>query len=78
MSLEDVRTALDAIRDAASGHGQALGGSDSFPDDEKAHVLQDQLYENVLAAITEGCEAPREMAAAALEAKDIEFTRWYS
>jgi 3-isopropylmalate dehydratase small subunit len=32
----------------------------------------------VLTAIAEGCGSPREMAAAALEVKGIEFGRWYA
>jgi hypothetical protein len=45
-------------------------------DDEKAHALEDELYILVLMAIAEGCLNPKELASAALEARNIYFSRW--
>lgn len=45
-------------------------------DDEAAHQCEDNLWQSVLQAIAEGAENPVELAKAALETKDIGFSRW--
>jgi hypothetical protein len=45
-------------------------------DPEVAHTMEDELRADVLAAIADGAENPRELASAALETSKIEFARW--
>ena len=47
-------------------------------DNEVAHVMEDSLYKDVLGAISEGATNPASLAAAALKAEDIDFSRWYA
>lgn len=52
---------------------------ESIKDDEEgAHLLEDVLYEQVLEYIARGGEDAQEVAAAALKARDIEFTRYHA
>jgi hypothetical protein len=59
----DVRNAVDEIIAYSS-------------DDEKAHDLEDDLYERVLRAIASGARYPRALARAALLTKELKFKRW--
>lgn len=52
---------------------EACAGDD---DDERAHGLEDELWERVLQAIAAGAENSRELAAEALKTKDMAFARW--
>ena len=46
-------------------------------DDEKAHVLEDKLHQDVLTAIADGsCVVPRRAATEAIKTMDIEYSRW--
>ena len=45
-------------------------------DPGRAHSMEDSLYIVVLTAIKDGVELPEELAALALEARDIKFARW--
>ena len=45
-------------------------------DDEVAHSMEDELWENVLKAISEGAPNAAELAAYALKTKNISFSRW--
>ena len=46
-------------------------------DDEAAHVMEDELYTDVLYAIAHSeCDSPKECAAEALKAGEIAFCRW--
>jgi hypothetical protein len=66
MTTADVQAALGRIRSLAS-------------DDGTAHLEEDNLYQCVLHAIADGtAEDPAGMAALALEASAIEFSRWYA
>jgi hypothetical protein len=66
MTTADVQAAVERIRSLAH-------------DDESAHVEEDNLYVSVLQAIADGtAEDPAGMAALALEATDIKFSRWYA
>jgi hypothetical protein len=66
MTKADVQAALERIRSLAG-------------DDESAHMEEDNLYEAVLQAIADGtAEDPAGMAALALKASAIEFSRWYA
>lgn len=66
MTPQDVADRLAAIRKEAG-------------DNEQQHGLEDELYVAVLRSIAEGsCEDPAETARVALQANDIEFTRWYA
>ena len=48
-------------------------------DSERAHGLEDKLWEDVLYAIAEGeCAAPDLCAKMALRTKDFKFGRWYA
>lgn len=59
----DVRGELKAI-EAARG------------DDERAHVLEDELYHRVLGWTAEGVADARKLARLALESQQIDFARW--
>lgn len=65
MDLSTVEEQIALIR-AASG------------DDERQHVLEDSLYEDILKAIAEGAPNAAELAAAALKTKSMDFGRWYA
>lgn len=73
MTIDDVRLRLSQIRAMSS-------------DDESAHHAEDTLYKDVLAEIARlkgATDHPpavwaAEMAAEALKAKEIEFSRWYA
>ena len=47
-------------------------------DPEAAHCEEDDLYVDTLAAIADGAENPKELALAALQARSIDYTRWYA
>jgi hypothetical protein len=47
-------------------------------DDERAHMLEDLLREDVLQAIAIGNVDPAALANAALKTNDIDFGRWYA
>ena len=47
-------------------------------DDEHAHWLRDQIAIATLRAIADGATNPNELAATALKADEIEFSRWYA
>ena len=65
MRVRDVEKRVDAIREIAD-------------DDEIAHMRQDELYRDVLAAISLGERNAAALAAAALKVGDIKFGRWYA
>lgn len=49
------------------------------PDDpEGAHIEEDKLYKDVLGAIAAGHPDAPALAAAALKADDLDFSRWYA
>lgn len=67
MDLKRVSTFLSRIKKA----------SDSSS--EKAHMLEDRLYLKLLQSIAEGsCPDPAGCARKAIEADEIEFSRWYA
>ena len=45
-------------------------------DDEAAHVKEDELYVDVLRAISEGVEDAPQLAFEALQTLEISFSRW--
>lgn len=47
-------------------------------DEEAAHGCEDDLYLDVLTAIANGADNPRELAALAIVSKKIDFARWYA
>ena len=47
-------------------------------DPEYAHMEEDKLLDEVLKAIAGGHPRPKSLAAAALKANEIEFSRWYA
>lgn len=65
MNAEGVRRAVEDIRASAG-------------DPEAAHGMQDKLFSEVLRAVANGHPDARELAAAALIAREIEFPRWYA
>ena len=70
MTEQEVRIALDEIRQAAA---ERTGY-------EEAHLLEDHLYKSVLGHLATHAASleDRALCAAALEAKDIEFRRYYA
>ena len=48
-------------------------------DDERAHLMEDDLYRELLSHIALDAPSPwRDLAAAALKAWNLEFARWYA
>lgn len=74
MTVEDIEARLKEIEEAVAKRGGI----------ETSHRLQDELYEDVLEAISEPetpyhCLEPVAMLArTALKARDIKFTRYYA
>lgn len=66
MTPQDVRKRVEQIRKLA-GPGA---------DYEALHGMEDNLHQDVLAAIAEGVLEPQAVAAAALRTKKIEFPRY--
>lgn len=65
MTTDDVQRALDAINIISD-------------DDAQAHLLEDQLFADVLTAIADGtCVDPPACARLALTSLAIGFARWY-
>lgn len=65
MTVEEVEAKVQAI-------------DDNKRDSESAHGDEDDLHQDVLKAIADGAPHAKELAAAALKTKDIEFSRWYA
>lgn len=65
MTVDDVKSRVQAIREVAY-------------DDEQAHGLQDMLYHAVLIEIATGDDAHAELARAVLACESISFSRWFS
>lgn len=65
LTVEDVKTRVEGIRDMSG-------------DPEQSHSAEDSLYRDVLLAISLGMSARRaaELADAALESRKIDFPRW--
>jgi hypothetical protein len=63
MTVAEINERVQQIKDKAS-------------DPETAHSAEDQLHDDVLQAIADGADNPRELAAAALATLKIEFPRW--
>jgi hypothetical protein len=63
-TLEDVRAAVEAIRNSAE-------------DAEGAHSAEDDLWEAVLRSIAaDACPDPKAWAAEAMKTQEIDFQRW--
>ena len=71
MTIDDIRAEVEKIR--------AMAGSPNY-DNEEAHCMEDALYKAVLRAIADSDDADtmKAMAAEALKASEIEFSRWYA
>lgn len=64
LTVEEVRARIEDIKAVVA-------------DAERAHSLEDSLYEDILRAIaTDRCDDPKGCAAAALSTQDIDFPRW--
>ncbi len=63
---------LDEIREAVAAIGRVAH------DPERAHALQDDLFESVLLEIAQGSGSadPVDLAAEALKVREIQFPRW--
>ena len=59
---------VNAIADINSAKG----------DSETAHLMEDELYAQVLGAVVAGHPEAKQMARYALKTKDISFARWYA
>lgn len=66
MKVEDVMFQVDQIKEVA------------VTDDEKAHGLEDSLWESVLVSIAHGAKNAQGLARAALKTRLIKFGRWTS
>lgn len=65
MTVEDVKERVEGIRDRRN-------------DDATAHQAEDQLYLDLLTAISNGeCDDPVACCKLAITVKDIQFARWY-
>lgn len=65
MTVDEIRRQVAEIRNAALVER----------DDEKAHALEDDLYDEVLQAIARGEPNAKELAAEALQTQDLAFAR---
>lgn len=66
MTPEQVREQVDHIR------------SNAHSDPEARHCEQDTVYIDVLRAIADGADNPRDLAKEAVKIDDIDFVRWYA
>jgi hypothetical protein len=65
MTVEDVKIQVNLIKEKAY-------------DNEKAHVIQDSLWLDVLTDIANGNPDARNLAKAAIKTDQIKFERWYA
>ena len=63
MNIEDVKKRVDKIKE-------------KITDDEIAHGMENQLWQDVLQAIADGVENPAELAKEALKTNEVDFCRW--
>lgn len=63
MTVEEIKDRVQKIRDLAG-------------DDERAHSMEDDLHQDVLAEIANGAPNAAELAREALLTLGIEFARW--
>lgn len=66
---------IDSVNDALTNIEHLSGVQE---DDEAAHEAEDLLWEVVLVAISNGAPNAAELAAAALQTRRLEFSRWYA
>lgn len=71
MTPQDVRDKVNYIKATYCGPG---GGWD----EEAAHGYEDELHQEVLAAIGLGSPNPMLLAQEALKTQDFKFDRWYA
>jgi len=65
MNIKEIEVELDRIKKAKG-------------DQETAHLLEDDLWHDVLKAIADGADNPQELAVKCLETDAIKFDRWYA
>ena len=65
MTLDEVKERVRSVRNAAG-------------DSEAAHLMEDNLYFEVLQHIANGGDNAQELAAEAIKAQDIDYVRWYA
>jgi hypothetical protein len=65
MTPDEVRERVAAIRNRAH-------------DPEGAHADEDNLWMDVLTAISGGADNPADLAREAVKSNEIDFTRWYA
>ena len=65
MTVEEVAERLKIISDYARRH-----------DHESAHAIEDDLYRDVLRAISHGAENAADLARSALATQEMTFERW--
>ncbi|GAA4928990.1 hypothetical protein GCM10023224_05470 [Streptomonospora halophila] len=68
MDVDEVRRRVAGVAE----HAKRVG------DNEAAHCDEDALYIEVLRAVAQGAPNAAELAAEALHARDLDFTRWYA
>jgi hypothetical protein len=66
MDKREVKERIDKIRRAVKER-----------DNETAHGLEDALWGDVLVAISEGADNPKELAKECLKTLKIVYARWY-
>ena len=64
MTIEEIKRRVKEIKQLSWGN-------------ERAHVKEKELWEDVLKAIADKSENPHELAKEALKTSKISFTRWY-
>lgn len=69
LTVEDVRVVVERMASESGRH----------PDDERLHMDEDDLWQEVLGAIAAGeCEDPQAVAKEALRTTGLDFCRWYA
>lgn len=63
MTIEELKLRIEKIENVSG-------------DDEAAHASEDKLRSDVLHAIAEGCDNPKELASLVLSTAQIDFIRW--
>lgn len=63
MNIQEIEEEIERIKEARG-------------DQEIAHLLEGDLWHDVLGAIADGADNPQELAAKCLETTTIEFDRW--
>lgn len=70
MKVEDIEDIIEDIKHVA--------GEGPFADLESSHIMEDDLYTNILTEIANGAENAQELARAAVDLIDLDLDKWYA